>query len=379
MISLARPFSGRALLCQSSPLAASNPTVARSLVLPQPVAERLDLLRRRRDRLDEWPAHHHPFGLLPWCLRRNEVKTARVPARARRGMHRPGPHMFYREMARQGGPAPPTYSYRREGDCVLDHTNLEEFSDPLNYDLEDPSDAGVAFYRRLAQETGGPVLEIACGTGRVTIPIAQEGIPVTGLDIVAGMIERARSKAVGLPASWLVGDARTFALAERFRLIFLTGNAFQAFVTNADQEALLQRVQAHLHDQGVFAFETRNPLLPNVEPPAGPFVTLDTDTEEVAGASFINAEGHEVRVSRTRRYDHVTQIMHLTSHKRWNDGKQDCIKVARTALRYTFPQELAALLHYNGFTITRQYGDWNEEPLSATSPSIISVCRKRTW
>jgi SAM-dependent methyltransferase len=261
---------------------------------------------------------------------------------------------------------------------VLDHTNLEEFSDPTNYDLEDSSDTGVAFYRALARETGGPVLEIACGSGRVTIPIARDGVPVTGLDIVPGMVERARSKAAGLPARWLVGDARTFALAERFRLVFLTGNAFQAFVTNADQEALLRRVQAHLHDQGVFAFETRNPLLPNVRPPAGLFVTLDTHTEEEAGAPFVNADGHEVRVSRTRRYDHATQIVHLTSYRRWNDGERDHTTVARTALRYTFPQELAALLHYNGFTIVRQYGDWNEEPLGATSPSIISVCRKRT-
>jgi hypothetical protein len=47
-------------------------------------------------------------------------------------------------------------------------------------------------------------------------------------------------------------------------------------------------------------------------------------------------------------------------------------------LRYTFPQELAALLHHNGFTIARRYGDWGGEPLSAASPSIIVVCRKRT-
>jgi hypothetical protein len=47
-------------------------------------------------------------------------------------------------------------------------------------------------------------------------------------------------------------------------------------------------------------------------------------------------------------------------------------------LRYTFPQELAALLHYNGFTIERRYGDWNLEPLTAGSGSIIVVCRKRT-
>ena len=185
------------------------------------------------------------------------------------------------------------------------------------------------------------------GTGRVAIPIARDGIPITGLDIVPAMIERARTKAAGLP------------------------------VTNADQEALLQRVQAHLDDEGVFAFETRNPLLPGVTPPAGLFVTLETHAEEEAGGSFINADGHEVRVSRTRRYDHVTQVMHVTSYKRWNDGTEEQLRVARTALRYTFPQELAALLDHNGFTIARQYGDWNEEPLCATSSSIISVCRRR--
>lgn len=158
----------------------------------------------------------------------------------------------------------------------------------------------------------------------------------------------------------------------------MTGNAFQAFVTNADQEALLQRVQAHLDDRGVFAFETRNPLFANVGASAGLFVALDTQLEEEAGASFVNAAGHEVRVSRTRRYDHVAQVVHLTRYKRWNDGGQDHVTVARTALRYTFPRELAALLHYNGFAITRQQGDWNGEPLGATSPSIISVCRKRS-
>ena len=146
---------------------------------------------------------------------------------------------------------------------MIDHDNLEEFSDPANYDMEDASDTGIAFYAALAQETRGPVLEIACGTGRVSIPIARLGFSVTGLDIVPGMIERARSKSVGLPMRWIVGDARTFDLSEQFRLIFLTGNAFQAFLTNADQEALLQRVYAHLHDEGLFAFETRNPIFPH--------------------------------------------------------------------------------------------------------------------
>lgn len=260
---------------------------------------------------------------------------------------------------------------------MLDHNNLEAFADAVNYDREDSSDAGVAFYTALAQDTGGPVLEIACGTGRVSIPIAQAGFAVTGLDIVPGMLDQARRKSAGLPVRWVEGDARAFDLGEQFRLIFLTGNAFQAFVTNDEQAALLQRVRAHLHDDGLFAFETRNPLLPNTRTREGLFPLLETHNEEESRPSFMNADGHEVQESLTQVYDHVAQIVHLTGIKRWHDGEEEHTRVIRTALRYTFPQELVALLHYNEFTILRQYGDWNEEPLSATSPSILSVCRKR--
>ncbi|MBK9940582.1 MAG: class I SAM-dependent methyltransferase [Kouleothrix sp.] len=261
---------------------------------------------------------------------------------------------------------------------MLDHNNLEAFSDPINYDKEDPSDTGVAFYSTLAQEAGGSVLEIACGTGRVTIPIAKLGFPTTGMDIVPGMIECAKSKSAGLPVRWVEDDARTFDLHEQFRFIFLTGNAFQAFVTNAEQEALLQRVRIHLHDQGLFAFETRNPLFPNTKTREGFFPLLETHTEAEARPACIDVNGHEVHESIIQVYDHVTQILHVTSQKRWHNGKEEHTKITRTALRYTFPQELAALVHYTGFRIDRQYGDWDYETLSVTSPSIISICRKRT-
>jgi ubiquinone/menaquinone biosynthesis C-methylase UbiE len=98
---------------------------------------------------------------------------------------------------------------RTRGDILLNHNNLEEFSDALNYDMQDSSDTGVAFYRGLAQEAGGSVLEIACGTGRVAIPIAQLGFPITGLDIVPGMLERARNKSVGVPARCTIPIIRT--------------------------------------------------------------------------------------------------------------------------------------------------------------------------
>ena len=136
-------------------------------------------------------------------------------------------------------------------------------------------------------------------------------------------------------------------------------------------------MHAHLQDVGLFAFETRNPLFPNTSTREGFFPILETRREAEDRPPFIDVDGHEVHESLTQVYDHVAQILHLTGRRRWHDGKAEQVKITRTALRYTFPQELAALLHYNGFRIERQYGDWDYAPLSATSPSIISLCRKR--
>ena len=129
--------------------------------------------------------------------------------------------------------------------------------------------------------------------------------------------------------------------------------------------------------RGCFAFETRNPLFPQSRIPKGLFVPLETHEEEQDWPSLAEPGGSEVRVTRTYRYDHTSQIHHWTTYKRWYENKEEQTKVTRTALRYTFPQELAALLNYNGFSIIRQYGNWNLESLTADSPSIISVCRKR--
>jgi hypothetical protein len=84
-----------------------------------------------------------------------------------------------------------------------------------------------------------------------------------------------------------------------------------------------------------------------------------------------------VRTSHTQIWDHVAQILEVTSYKRWREGQEERTQITRTALRYTFPQELATLLHSQGFAVIRQYGDWTCEPVDAESPSIIVVCRKR--
>lgn len=262
------------------------------------------------------------------------------------------------------------------------------YANPESYDIGE-NDAGVAFYRDLARETGGPVLEIACGTGRVTIPIARLGFTVTGLDIVPGVLEQARRRSAGLPIRWVEGDGRRFSLDERFRLIFLTGNAFQQFLTNADQAALLDRVHAHLEDEGLFAFETRNPLwasaqtrpdlealLEQARARGDFFALLETREQEQPWRTATDRAGREVRETIAQEYDPLSQILHLRGYQRRLEGGEERTRMRRETLRYTFPQELTALLHHHGFTVLRQYGDWNGEPLGTTSLSIIVVCGK---
>lgn len=99
----------------------------------------------------------------------------------------------------------------------------------------------IDFYQELAQEArsrGQPVLELACGTGRVALRLAQENLQVVGLDRCPAMLQVAQEKSIGISTlRWINGDMRSFELEMRFGLIIIPGHAFQNLVTAADQLA----------------------------------------------------------------------------------------------------------------------------------------------
>ena len=251
---------------------------------------------------------------------------------------------------------------------MIDHNNLEDFNDPANYDLEETerSTTRIQFYADLAQETDGPTLEIACGSGIVALPIAAHGIPVTGVDLARPMLAHARLKAQrqNLRLDLVEADARQFHFGRQFSFIYITGNAFQAFLRRADQERFLACVKCHLAPGGAFAFETRNPSGHDL-----------SDQSEEEWFTYHNVQGQLVRVSGTQRFEPLAQVLHWTTYRRWNDSTGSQSTTTRIACRFTYPQELNALLHYNGFHIVNQYGDWNKGKLSVESESIISICQ----
>lgn len=253
---------------------------------------------------------------------------------------------------------------------MIDHDNLEEFRDPQTYDLEDNGyEKDWPLTEQWARKLGGPLLDLACGTGRMALRMAALGYQVSGVDIVPEMLEWARQKAAkqSLSIDWVLSDARTFHLGKQFPFIYMLENVFQFFLTREDQEAMLARVWEHLLSEGCFLFETRNPSLRNlfeVRHPDPPKYTLP--------------DGGQLVTTEEQHYDPMAQIQHYTRHLTFlHPGGQREEKTLRTALRYVFPQEIEALLYYNGLQILTCYGNWQQDPLTATSPSMIYVCQRR--
>ncbi len=248
--------------------------------------------------------------------------------------------------------------------------NLADYADPIIYDQENSSfEPDGPFFLEMAQQAGGPVLDLGCGSGRMTIPFAQSGIDITGLDIVPGMLAQAKTKAKELPIRWVEADVRTFQLEQQFDFIFAAGCVLQHLLTRSDQEATLARIREHLSTNGRFATAL---FFPRPE-------QLTDVTEEQEWFNYTTVDGRDVRVTGTEYYDPVRQVKVETAVRRWQDDTGKTItRKAPLSLRYIFPQEMEALLHYNGFKVEALYGDWDRAPLIADSRRMIYVCQKRT-
>jgi SAM-dependent methyltransferase len=245
-------------------------------------------------------------------------------------------------------------------------TNLADYADPVLYDAENNSfEPDGPTLLQMARQVKGRVLELGCGSGRITIPLAQQGIDIIGLDIVPVMLAHAKQKAGDLPIDWVEADVCTFQLAQRFDLIFETGSVFQHLLTRADQEACLACVRTHLVENGRF-----------ILPLAFPHPKWLTDvTAEADWTSYKTVDGRDVRVSGTQQYDPVRQVKVETAVRRWTDADgNEVVQKAPLLTRYFHPEEIAALLHYNGFKIAARYGNWDLHPLTGQSNAIIHVC-----
>jgi len=239
----------------------------------------------------------------------------------------------------------------------------------------------VAFYRGAAKEYGDPVLELGCGTGRITLDLAAAGHRVTGLDISERMLERCKRKREGLPADaservhLVQGDMTKFDLGEKFRLVIIPFRPMQHLLEVEDQMSCLETVRKHLWADGRRPGERRGRLILDVFQTDAERMHDPAYQKEGLVAEYAMPDGRRVRIMervtafhRAEQRNDVEMIFYVTDAR----GKVERLVFAWT-LRYFFRYEVEHLLARCGLRVCAAYGDFDRSSLVDTSPEMIFV------
>ncbi|MGB8212880.1 MAG: class I SAM-dependent methyltransferase [Anaerolineales bacterium] len=238
--------------------------------------------------------------------------------------------------------------------------------------------ADVGFFVEAAEESGGPVLEVGCGTGRVLIPTARAGIEIAGLDLSLHMLTvcqkrlKAELPEVQSRVRLVQGDMRHFELGQTFRLATLPFRPFQHLTTVEEQLACLDCLRRHLGKGGKLILDIFNPSLESL-------VQKDFGVEGSDEPVFVMPDGRRVvrrhsTVSRdaAKQINYVELIYYVTHP----DGRQERL-VQAFPMRYLFKFEAEHLLARTGFEVEQLYADYDKSPYGAKYPGeLIFVARK---
>jgi len=219
------------------------------------------------------------------------------------------------------------------------------------------------------------VLDVTCGTGRASIPIAQAGHRVVGIDYDQHMIDRAGFKrdSVGLTTKDLElvkQNALKINVRERFDWATIFFNTFLNFTTLEQQDALLRGIRKHLRPRGRLWIDIFQPNLEILSKPE----SRGIDTYMFYVPAFDRTVQRSIDIKR----DPSTQNQNITFHYRWFDGDgTEHHETSEFDLTFMFPRELQLLLERNGFELERIYGDYDGSALNADSPRMIAMARAR--
>jgi SAM-dependent methyltransferase len=209
---------------------------------------------------------------------------------------------------------------------------------------------------RLAGLAGsGRALEFAVGTGRVAIPLAERGVPVTGIELSEPMIARLREKASEEALPVITGDMATTRAPGEFTLVYLVYNTIGNLLTQAEQVECFRNAARHLVPGGRFVIELGLPELRSM-PPGSDAVVFHNEP------GYIGVDS----------YDVVKQ--HLISyHFHFDDSRQAYL--SRSPHRYIWPAELDLMGQLAGFSLESRHADWHGSEFTAESGSHVSVYR----
>ena len=233
--------------------------------------------------------------------------------------------------------------------------------DGMNNHIDD-----LQFYKRwMPQNKDARILELCCGTGRLTIPIAEDGYNISGVDYTFSMLEQAKAKAseAGLKIEFIEADIRTLDLQNKYDLIFIPFNSIHHLYLNEDLFKAFNTVKKHLKTGGRFLLDCFNPNIQYI---------VEHEKKQIEVAAYTTKDGREILIKQLMRYERKTQINRIEWHYFIN-GKFDSIQ--NLDMRLFFPQELDTYLDWNGFKIIHKFGNFEEEAFYDSSEKQIFVCQ----
>ena len=244
--------------------------------------------------------------------------------------------------------------------------NPDLYDHPALYDALLPVGAHLPYYVEVARRASGDVLELAFGTGQLTVPIASAGLSIVGLDLSAPMLNAAKERAAtaGVSVQYVRGDMRNFDLGRKFGLVFVARNSLLHLHSTEDLLAAFAAIRRHMAPGGIFAFDIFNPdvrLL--ARPPGQRFPVFQVDTDSFGKLS----------VEATTDYDPATQV----GRGRWYISapwKPDAW-ILPLELRNIFPKELPLLLAAGGFHLKSRAEDFVQTPFNSTSRLQVCLCQ----
>lgn len=223
----------------------------------------------------------------------------------------------------------------------------------------------INFYVKNVLAVQGECLEIGAGSGRITIPIHNAGINITGLEPSTTMLEEAQKKEPSI--HWVNGKAETFSFKKTFKTILMPFRVIQLIYDFDTLEKALTNIYQHLDDDGVFIFDVFNPQIES----------MNTSTAPKMQDSVINIpETNEgILIEYEKHYDQATQINNIIFHYTSMKTKETTQELLK--MRCYFPQEIDFILKSFDFVIVNKFGNFSEDAFTAKSNDQIFICKKK--
>ncbi len=232
----------------------------------------------------------------------------------------------------------------------------------------------VNFYLSQAERTGRPVLELGCGTGRITIPLVKAKHEVEGIDASPPMLSVLRAKVENQLTSkerarlgLCEADMRDYDPGRRFALVFCPYSSFNYLLEHSEQITVLEKVRAHLTPGGRFVLDM---FVPHYD------LLLLPDEHVFEDYKRVLPDGSLMERVKTIHKDLTNQINVITRTYRFfnTDGSEIRRVATQEKIRYFFHSEMRLLLHHCGFCVEEEYGDFQGFPYRYEARTMIFVC-----